>query len=71
MELVAAAMEGLEEVWDNVDSEDYYLSSVATDLREIHHEACRMAGPGLCPRFSGPPLGILEAEKGGTAWLKG
>ena len=45
MELAAAAMEGLEGVWDNVGSSDYYMSSVATDLREIHFEACGKLRP--------------------------
>jgi uncharacterized Zn finger protein len=45
MELAAAAMEGLEGVWDNVDSSDYYMRSVATDFREIHFEACSKLRP--------------------------
>lgn len=45
MELAAAALEGLEGVWDNVDASDDYMGSVATELREIHHEACRKLRP--------------------------
>jgi hypothetical protein len=45
MELAAEALEGLEQAWDNMDSSDDYMGCVATDLREIHHEACSQIRP--------------------------